>query len=852
MVWAGRLRDASRVVAAGLTGAAVVTLALQAAGVLPIAAARIVQPPTMAPATALALLFAGASLWLRRSPARSAAAGADAAAMAAMVVAVAGLFARAVGLIRPGYNTVSAFVLLAGALLVMDRGRPRRWPLFQWLACGGGLIALLATAGYVYGSPPLYRAMEHDWGMALPTAVALLLLSVGILWARPERGLVAPLTLDDVRGRTLRRVLPALFAVPLFALGLAVLARSEAGWLPTVAALLAGAGMLFGVWLASLFANTLAREAAAEERLRHVIESTSDPIVDATPDGIVRGWNRAAERVFGYRADEMIGRSVSLLVPPEARDRLSATLAAVVAERRSQRYEGLSLRKDGSTLFSETTISPLVDGRGEVVGLAAVAHDLSARKRAEEALARAHASEQRRREALERVNAATDVVAAALAELPNAPLPVLLQLFVEQAAAAVPCDHAIVEEAGGGGPIAERGRAPAPRDAVTVEVPIAWRQQRLAIFRLSRPRAQGGFSDEEQVILKLLAARAAAAVEISRTYSREARERAWLASAIDQIPEPVVLVDAGGRLKHVNPAALRLTSGGRGASSELGFELRRPGGETIALDQSPLMRALLRREVVRGEEIRVGDGEPVPMEVTAAPVVDAAGGLLGAVMVARDLSAQKALERLREEWTSVVAHDLRQPVSVIHMTAQRLLATCPQAGAERELLSRVLRAAQRLNRMIADLLDMSQLEAHRLTLTKRPADLREVVGETVRDLGDVAAPHPTVVRLPGESLPVEIDGARIVQVLSNLITNAAKYSASDSDIVVEARRAGDCVEVAVANRGPGIRDEDLAQLFGDGGTGLGPADQRARRPTRRSRAAWNSSTPTSTSSTTRP
>ncbi|HEX6839291.1 MAG TPA: PAS domain S-box protein, partial [Polyangia bacterium] len=437
----------------------------------------------------------------------------------------------------------------------------------------------------------------------------------------------------------------------------------------------------------------MAREAAAQERLRQVVDSSSDPIVDIHPDGVVRGWNRAAERVYGYAAAEVLGRSIALVVPPDARGRLLATVAEVVASRNSRTYEGLRMRRDGSTFFAETTLSPIIDARGEVVGVAAVLHDLSARKTAEEALARAHRSEQRRREALERVNVATDVVSVALAELPNAPLPVLLQVFVEQAVEAIRCDHAAIEERDGGGPVAERGSPPDPETAVTLEVPIAWRKQRFGTFRVARRRQEGALTDEEVLIVKLLAARAAAAIEISRTYAREAGERAWLASAIDQMPDPVVLLDAGGRIKHVNPAALRLTRAARraveGGSSELVFELKRPSGETIALDESPLMRALRGREVVRGEEIRVGEGEgAVPMVVTAAPVVEASGRLLGAAMVARDVSAGKALERMREEWTSVVAHDLRQPVSVIHLTAQRLMMLVPSANGEHDLLVR--------------------------------------------------------------------------------------------------------------------------------------------------------------------
>ncbi len=817
MLWAGRLRLAAGVAAAVVVTVAAVLLALQAAGVLPVATTQSFGPLTIAPATAIVLLLGGVALALRLADGRAAAVLADVCAVAMLLVTVAGMFARRIGLMRPAYNTLVALVLVALGLLLLDRWPGRRRSGAQSLAVAGGTIAILAVAGYVFASPHLYQPVEHGWGMAAPTALGLLVLAAGMLCARPERGLMRPLTLDDVRGRTLRLLLPPLAAIPVIAFGLMMLARSEVRVLPTVAALLAGVGMIFATWLVVVFANLLAREAAVEERLRLVVDSTGDPIIDTEIDGTVRGWNRAAEQEYGWRADEILGKPIINVVPADARPQLLQMRAEVLADRRGRTYEGLRLRKDGSTFFAVTSLSPVCDASGAVTGIAAITHDLTPRLEAEAALKRAHASEQRRRRALERVAFATNAVSTALAALPKVPLPVLLQVFMEQACEAIGCDRAAVVERGGA-ILAERGSEPDAADAVTLELPLLARDQPVGMLRFARTRDRGEFTDEEQLIASLLAIRAAAAIEISRTYSREARERAWLTSAIDQIPDPVVLLDADARIKHVNPAALKLTrrpeGAVEGASSELVFELKRPSGETMPLAQSPLLRALRDREVVSGEEIRVGEGDAaVPMLLTAAPVVDGTGALLGAAMVARDISALKALERLREEWTSVVAHDLRQPVSVIHMTAQRLMTMCPPSNGEHDLLVRVERASKRLDRMIADLLDMSQLEARRLTLAPKAIDLRALVGETVRDLADVAAPHPIVLRVGEAPLPVSIDAPRIAQVIGNLVGNAAKYSEPESEIVVEVRRSDDSVEVAVHNRGRGIPADELQVLF---------------------------------------
>ncbi|HEX6839290.1 MAG TPA: hypothetical protein VF334_22085 [Polyangia bacterium] len=181
MQWAGRLRLAARVAAAAVLVVAGGTLALQAAGVLAVAQTSPFGPLTIAPSTAAALAIGAVALWLRTSRARHAAAAADVAAAAMVALTVAGMFAHSVGVMRPAYNTLAALLLLAGALASMERSRSPRWPLFQWLAIAGGVIALFAAAGYVYGSPHLYHAVERSWGMAAPTAAALIVLAVGDL-----------------------------------------------------------------------------------------------------------------------------------------------------------------------------------------------------------------------------------------------------------------------------------------------------------------------------------------------------------------------------------------------------------------------------------------------------------------------------------------------------------------------------------------------------------------------------------------------------------------------------------------------------------------------------------------------
>ena len=183
----------------------------------------------------------------------------------------------------------------------------------------------------------------------------------------------------------------------------------------------------------------------------------------------------------------------------------------------------------------------------------------------------------------------------------------------------------------------------------------------------------------------------------------------------------------------------------------------------------------------------------------------------GATMIVQDLSTLKELEHLREEWASVVAHDLQQPISVIVLRSDLLLQeglTGPQEDDVREIRG----AAKRLSRMVNDLMDASQLETSRMRITLDRLDLGELVRAVVERVPDAAA--RTTIRTPIDSrLFVKGDAQRLEQVVTNLLSNALKYGAPGTQILLDVRDAGDHAEVRVTNRGPGIPGDELPFLF---------------------------------------
>lgn len=123
-----------------------------------------------------------------------------------------------------------------------------------------------------------------------------------------------------------------------------------------------------------------------QELLAAIVEDTDDAILSKTLDGTVLTWNRAAERMYGYRADEIIGKNVSLLLPPDRPNEEREILQRLSEGERIQRYETRRRTKDGRILYMSLTISPVRDADGKVVGASTIARDITQNKMAEEAL----------------------------------------------------------------------------------------------------------------------------------------------------------------------------------------------------------------------------------------------------------------------------------------------------------------------------------------------------------------------------------------------------------------------------------------------------------------------------------
>jgi PAS domain S-box-containing protein len=288
-------------------------------------------------------------------------------------------------------------------------------------------------------------------------------------------------------------------------------------------------------------------------------------------------------------------------------------------------------------------------------------------------------------------------------------------------------------------------------------------------------------------------------------------------TVLASIADSVITTDGEGRITSINPATERLF--GWPADEVIGypyveaFPLLDKTGRPIPESERFLTLAIGSRHVVtsRGFDtaILARDGRQVPVAVTASPILDDEGEPVGGVMVLRDVTPEHSADRLKSSLISTVSHELRTPLTMIQGFSE-LIAT--RRLREEQVVTaagQINSSAARLGRLIDDLLSVSRIDAGRVEVRPERLELPDAVAEAVA----TSAPERTVTTDVDRAPAILADPDLLARILTNLISNAVKYSPDDTTISVTATPAGDHVEVSVEDRGIGISDEEASQLF---------------------------------------
>ncbi len=305
-------------------------------------------------------------------------------------------------------------------------------------------------------------------------------------------------------------------------------------------------------------------------------------------------------------------------------------------------------------------------------------------------------------------------------------------------------------------------------------------------------------------------------------------ERSKLSAVLDTMADGVVVADADGDVTLLNTAAERLLGlsgrdvvGGRLAGVVWDHELMKLVREATELDEQQ-----------DGEVVLAASRRTV--NAVATPIIQ--GGAEGVLLTLHDLTRRRRIDTTRREFVSNVSHELRSPLASVKAMVETLQAGArDDAEKANDFLERINDEVDRMTALVTELLELSRLESGRVEMNVEPFNLEPIVLGVIDRLqmqADAGGVELACDIPPGLS-SVLGEKAKVAQVLVNLVDNALRFTPDGGDVNIAAKKAGDVVEVTVADSGPGIPPEHLPHLFErfykvdrsrrEGGTGLGLA-----------------------------
>jgi PAS domain S-box-containing protein len=352
----------------------------------------------------------------------------------------------------------------------------------------------------------------------------------------------------------------------------------------------------------------------------------------------------------------------------------------------------------------------------------------------------------------------------------------------------------------------------------------------------------GRFNDATAIHLQSFAYQAAIAIRNTQLYAQVKRdaaaldalvqertaileqERRQLKAILNAMTEGVAYIEsADGSLQnlkalYINRALAEISGYNEQEWLEAGNTLLIPENRSADENMRVMIRVietLLRHQIWREEVLlRRKDGTQFDAAVTTTRVDDASGNMKGTVTVVRDVSQEKALEEQRTRFIAHASHELRTPITNL-ITRLHLLRKRPDALNEHaDILDEV---ANRMKRLVDDLLDMSQLERGAIRLKRQPLALQKVLQAVVRVQGAEAERKSIALELDVPLVPLMIEGDenRLTQVITNLVVNAINYTPESGQVLLRLRplTATHCAEVVIEDTGSGIPSEHIEQIF---------------------------------------
>lgn len=504
--------------------------------------------------------------------------------------------------------------------------------------------------------------------------------------------------------------------------------------------------------------NELPYDEVASSWLAAIIESAEDGIISKNLKGIIASWNRGAERIFGYTPEEIIGKPVLMLIPPDIQHEEEVILSKIRSGKRVEHYETIRVRKDGTLINVSLTVSPIKASNGRIIGASKIVRDVTAQKQAEAKL-------KEQTEVVETINRIGRMLSAELDQqkLVQSVTDAATELTGAQFGAFF---YNVYKEDGdsymlyslSGVPSEAFAHYPMPR--ATELFGPTFRGE--GIIRLDNVKKDSRFGKN------------------APHYGMPEGHlpvTSYLAVPVISPYEEVI-----GGLFFGHPEAGIFTERHERIIEGLAIQI------AIAIDNARLYERTQR--VLKDRE----------------------------ALLAREQEAREQAElasHSKDEFLGLLSHELRTPLNAILGWTRMLISSQMDEQAVANAIETIDRNARLQSRLIEDMLDVSRIMSGKLRLDAQPVDLTTVISaavDTLRPAADAKQIRVYVVLDYGAGLVLG-DPVRLQQIVWNLLSNAIKFTPKSGSIKVFLERVNSHLEVTVSDTGPGIDKEFLPFVF---------------------------------------
>ena len=239
-----------------------------------------------------------------------------------------------------------------------------------------------------------------------------------------------------------------------------------------------------------------------------------------------------------------------------------------------------------------------------------------------------------------------------------------------------------------------------------------------------------------------------------------------------------------------------------------------PDGKAAA---EGVFRRYLAGEEVRDQELEVkrADGSSVWVSLSVRPMRDKEGRVVASRSIMVDITEHRKLDQLKDDFIGLVSHELRSPMTVITGAINTALTEAERLSPEetRQLLKDAAAESESLSNLLANLLELSRVQAQRLVLYSEAINVKRVIQDAVDKIKLQYSTHTFVINLPRRLPPLQADPLRLERILYNLLENAVKYSPTGGEVRVSAKPQGEHLVIGVSDQGIGISPADQEKLF---------------------------------------